>query len=97
MNSRPGQQTLVVLRPARNPVVEGDEGAGVGTFGANPTPAPGEPSSVGIYRLTREWSTFAWLCARHLAARVAERWTAERTGNVRWFGCDDCQREAPCP
>jgi DNA adenine methylase len=48
---------------------------------------------IGIYRLTREWSTYQWLCARHVETRKADRWIVERTGSCEHF-CDDCQREA---
>lgn len=49
-------------------------------------------SPVGIFRLTREWSTYGWLCARHFAARVADRWICERVGDVDG-DCQDCELE----
>lgn len=45
---------------------------------------------IGIYKVTNGWSTWRWLCAKHLAERKAEGWAADRIGTVTSFGCDDC-------
>lgn len=47
---------------------------------------------IGVYRLTREWSTYGWLCPRHVVERKAERWTCERIGEVDG-ACQDCEIE----
>ena len=74
--------------PAAHESAGGNDGAGVVPEGAS---VPRGSSTVGIYRLTREWSTWAWLCARHVVERKAERWTAQRIGDVSGFDCDDCE------
>lgn len=50
-------------------------------------------TTIGIYRLTREWSTYGWLCARHVEVRRFARWSLERIGDVDG-GCQDCEFEA---
>ena len=47
---------------------------------------------IGIYRLTSGCTTYAWLCAKHLEARKADAWTAEKTGDVDG-DCRDCELE----
>jgi hypothetical protein len=49
----------------------------------------GAGARTGIYRLTREWSTYFWLCADHVATRIADRWQCERIGDVDG-DCGDC-------
>lgn len=48
-----------------------------------------DPSAIGIYRVTRQWTTYVWLCLLHVATRVADGWTCERTGDVDG-DCGDC-------
>lgn len=51
------------------------------------TPGP----YVAIYELTREWTTYRWLCEACLAATKAEGWTAKYRAPVAQ-ACDRCPR-----
>jgi hypothetical protein len=51
------------------------------------TPAP----FVAIYELTREWTTYRWLCETCLTAIKAEGWTARYRVQVDQ-ACDRCPR-----
>jgi len=44
---------------------------------------------VAIYELTREWSTYRWLCETCLAAIKAEGWTAKYRAACNG-ACDRC-------
>lgn len=45
---------------------------------------------IGIYRMTHGCTTYAWLCASHLAERRIEGWTCEKIGEVDG-NCRDCE------
>ena len=50
-----------------------------------------------IYSVTREWTTYAFLCDRHVAARVASGWSlrevGERPGSLAPNECSSCVAE----
>jgi hypothetical protein len=60
--------------------------------------------SVSIYEITRQFTTFKWLCDRHLAERTKPAtmadllegrhgWTAKKCGETDAGGCEDCAVE----
>lgn len=47
--------------------------------------------NVSICRLTREWSTYQWLCKDHQETRKRNRWTVDVVGVPHAdLPCADC-------
>lgn len=53
-----------------------------------------KPPKVHIYKLDRGFPVWLWLCAKHLAARLADRWTKAEGPNAppHPIECQDCPR-----
>lgn len=46
------------------------------------------PEYIGIFKMTNGWSTWRWLCPKHVEERRKEGWTAVQIGTA--WSCDDC-------
>ena len=49
---------------------------------------------VVVVEMTSGITTWAWLCAKCIAARVAAGWSVKRK-DVIAFGCDECTPQVP--
>lgn len=97
MNTPAQQELLALARPAPKSTVVAPAVSSPAADDGPPRPPEvekGAPTDVAIYEVSREWTTWVWLCTeRHVAARKDAGWTVKRVDGPPVDRCTDCELE----